>query len=131
MANEDRWNDAESASQQRSRYTLLAIQADREMPLYLVRKGSTRTKPRVEAYSRKLQHIRSERARLVDEGINYQLDIIGISSTRRKGSGILNHCWCKISYSGVDITKRAQADVGVQVECQRNGGNPLTEDATV
>ncbi|VDP00950.1 unnamed protein product [Soboliphyme baturini] len=53
---------------------------------------------------------------LVDESIKYQLDIVELSSTKRQGSGLLNLSGWKLFCSGVDITTRAQAGVGVLVE---------------
>ncbi|VDP41385.1 unnamed protein product [Soboliphyme baturini] len=51
----------------------------------------------------------------IDEATKYQLDIVGLSSTKRQGCGLLNlHGW-KRFYSGVDITTRARASVGVLV----------------
>ncbi|VDP07185.1 unnamed protein product [Soboliphyme baturini] len=68
-------------------------------------------------------HITSEKASrekkeqvLVDEAIKYQLDILGLSSTKRPGFGLLNLNGWKLFYSGVDITTRTQAGVGVLVE---------------
>ena len=45
-----------------------------------------------------------------------QLDVVGISSTKRRGSGTveLNGGW-KIFYSGVDAAMSAQAGVGLLV----------------
>ena len=53
---------------------------------------------------------------LVCEAQQYRLDIVGISSTKRRGSGIveLNGGW-KIFYSGVDAAMSAQAGVGLLV----------------
>ncbi|VDP22914.1 unnamed protein product [Soboliphyme baturini] len=38
-----------------------------------------------------------------------------IFSSKHHGTGILNLCWWKLFYSGVDVTIRAQAGVGVLV----------------
>ena len=53
---------------------------------------------------------------LVWEAGQYHLDIVGISSTKRRGSGTveLNDGW-KLFYSGVDTTMSAQAGVGLLV----------------
>ncbi|VDP26872.1 unnamed protein product [Soboliphyme baturini] len=58
-----------------------------------------------EAYSRKLEHIHTqwEKTR-VDEAARYQLDIAGLSSTKRRGFGIPNFCWWKLFYSDVGVT---------------------------
>ena len=51
---------------------------------------------------------------LVDEAIRYWLDIVGVSSTKRKGNGtlVLNKRW-QLFYSGVDPALHAQAGVGI------------------
>ena len=53
---------------------------------------------------------------LVCEAQQYRLDVVGISSTKRRGSGTveLNGGW-KIFYSGVDAAMCAQAGVGLLV----------------
>ena len=53
---------------------------------------------------------------LVCEAQQYRLDVVGISSTKRRGSGTveLNGGW-KIFYSGVDAAMSAQAGVGLLV----------------
>ena len=53
---------------------------------------------------------------LVCEAHQYGLDVVGISSTKRRGSGAveLNGGW-KIFYSGVDAAMSAQAGVGLLV----------------
>ena len=45
---------------------------------------------------------------LVDEAIRYLLDIVGVSSTKRKGNGtlVLNKRW-QLFYSGVDLALHA------------------------
>ncbi|VDP43938.1 unnamed protein product [Soboliphyme baturini] len=48
--------------------------------------------------------------------MKYQLDIVGLSSMKRQGFGLLNLNGWKLFYSGVDITTRAQAGVSVLVE---------------
>ena len=56
----------------------------------------------------------SNEAELVDEAIRYRLDIVGVSSTRRKGNGtlILNKRW-QLFYSGVDPALHAQEGLGI------------------
>ena len=51
---------------------------------------------------------------LVDKAIRYRLDIVGVSSTKRKGNGTLalNKRW-QLFYSGVDPALHAQAGVGI------------------
>ena len=51
---------------------------------------------------------------LVDEAIRYRLDIVGVSSTKRKCNRtlILNKRW-QLFYSGVDPALHAQAGVGI------------------
>ena len=51
---------------------------------------------------------------LVEEAKRYHLDIIGVSSTKRRGSGTvdLNGGW-KLFYSGADPSMSAQAGVGI------------------
>ena len=51
---------------------------------------------------------------LVEEAKKYHLDIVGISSTKRRGSGTVNldGGW-KLFYSGADPTMSAQAGVGI------------------
>jgi exonuclease III len=51
---------------------------------------------------------------LIEEAKKYQLDILGISSTKRKGKGTLNlnNGW-QLFYSGVDPTIHAQAGVAI------------------
>ena len=51
---------------------------------------------------------------LVEEAKKYHLDIIGISSTKRRSSGIVDlyGVW-KLFYSGTDPTMSAQARVGI------------------
>ena len=53
---------------------------------------------------------------LVCEAQQYRLDVVGISSTKRRGSGTveLNGGW-KIFYLGVDAAMSAQAGVGLRV----------------
>ena len=53
-------------------------------------------------------------AELVDEAIRYRLDIIEVSSTKRKGTEtlILKKRW-QLFYSGVDPALHAQAGVGI------------------
>ena len=50
----------------------------------------------------------------MDEAIRYRLDIIGVSSTKRKGYGtlVLNKRW-QLLYSGVDPALHAQTGVGI------------------
>ncbi|VDO93625.1 unnamed protein product [Soboliphyme baturini] len=73
--------------------------------------------------------LRGKEQELVDEAIKHQLDIVGLSLTKREGSGFLNLNGWKLFYVGVDITTRAQASVGVvgeydffleEVECALN-----------
>ena len=51
--------------------------------------------------------------KLVEEAKRYHLDIIGVSSTKRRGSGtvVLDGGW-KLFYSGADPSMSAQAGVG-------------------
>ena len=51
---------------------------------------------------------------LVEEAMQYHLDIIGVSSTKRRGSGSvdLDGGW-KLFYSGADPSMSAQAGVGI------------------
>ena len=51
---------------------------------------------------------------LVDEAKRYHLDVVGVSSTKRRGSGVvdLNDGW-KLFYSGADPSMSAQAGVGI------------------
>ena len=51
---------------------------------------------------------------LVEEAKKYHLDIVGVSSTKRRGSGIveLGGGW-KLFYSGVNPSMSAQAGVGI------------------
>ena len=51
---------------------------------------------------------------MVREAEKYRLDIVGVSSTKRKGSGIvvLDKGW-KLFHAGVDPTLHAQAGVGI------------------
>ncbi|CAF3333272.1 unnamed protein product [Rotaria sp. Silwood2] len=53
---------------------------------------------------------------LAEEAQKYKLDILGISSTKRKGKGslILNNGW-QLYYSGVDSTIYAQAGVAILI----------------
>ena len=53
---------------------------------------------------------------LVDEPIRYRLDIVEVSSTKRKGNGtlVLNKK-CQIFYSGVDPALHAQARIGILI----------------
>ena len=53
---------------------------------------------------------------LVSEAQQYRLDVVGISSTKRQGSGNveLNGGW-KVFYSGVDAAMSAQGGVGLLV----------------
>ena len=55
----------------------------------------------------------------VDEPIRYRLDIVGVSSTKRKGSGTLalNKRW-QLFYSGVDPVLHAQARIGILINSQ-------------
>ena len=52
---------------------------------------------------------------LACEAQQYRLDVVGISSTKRRGSGTveLNGAGWKIFYSGVDAAMSAQAGVGL------------------
>ena len=54
--------------------------------------------------------------KLVCEAQQYRLDVVGISSTKRRGSGTveLNGGW-KIFYCGVDAAMSARAGVGLLV----------------
>ncbi|VDP44565.1 unnamed protein product [Soboliphyme baturini] len=61
-----------------------------------------------------ISSLRRKEQGLVDEVTNYPLDIFGLSSTKRPGSGLLNLNGWKLFYSGVDITTRAQAGVARQ-----------------
>ncbi|VDP14878.1 unnamed protein product [Soboliphyme baturini] len=63
-----------------------------------------------------ISSLRGKEQELVDETMKYQLDIVGLSSTKRPGSGLLNLNGRKLFYSDVDITTRAQAGIGVLVE---------------
>jgi exonuclease III len=51
---------------------------------------------------------------LVEEAIRYRLEIVGVSSTKRKGNGqlVLDHGW-QFFHAGVDPELRAQAGVGI------------------
>ena len=51
---------------------------------------------------------------LVEEANNYHLDIVGVSSTERRGSGIidLDGGW-KLFYSGTDLSMSVLASVGI------------------
>ena len=51
---------------------------------------------------------------LADEASRYRLDIVGVSSTKRKGNEtlVLNKRW-QLFYSGVDPALHAQAGVGI------------------
>ena len=51
---------------------------------------------------------------MVEEAKRYHLDIIGVSSTKRRGSGTVNldGGW-KLFYSGADPSVSAQAGVGI------------------
>ena len=49
---------------------------------------------------------------LVEEAKRYHLDIIGVSSTKRCGSGTVDGGW-KLFYSGADPSMSAQAGVGI------------------
>ncbi|CAF4821140.1 unnamed protein product [Rotaria sp. Silwood1] len=62
---------------------------------------------------------------LIEEAKKYQLDILGISSTKRKGQGTLalNNGW-QLFYSGVDQSTHAQAGVAILL-------NPLLADAVL
>ncbi|CAF4505671.1 unnamed protein product [Rotaria sp. Silwood2] len=62
---------------------------------------------------------------LIEEAKKYQLDILGISSTKRKGQGTLalNNGW-QLFYSGVDPSTHAQAGVAILL-------NPLLADAVL
>ena len=50
----------------------------------------------------------------MDEAIRYRLDIVGVSSAKRRGNGtlVLNKRW-QLFYSGVDPALHAQAGVGI------------------
>ena len=50
---------------------------------------------------------------LVREAEKYHLDILGLSSTKRKGSGIEDIEGWKLFHSGCDPTTRAKAGVGI------------------
>ena len=52
--------------------------------------------------------------KLVEEAIRYRLDIVGVSSTKRKGSGtlILNKRW-QLFYAGADPALHSQAGLGI------------------
>ncbi|VDP25733.1 unnamed protein product [Soboliphyme baturini] len=63
-----------------------------------------------------MSSLRGKEQQLFDQAIRYQLDIIGLSSTKHQGSGILNYCGWKLFYSGVPITTCAQAGPGVLIE---------------
>ena len=56
---------------------------------------------------------------LVEEEKKYYLDIVGVSSTKRHGSGIVNldGGW-KLFYSGADPSMSAQASVGILTNFQ-------------
>ena len=58
--------------------------------------------------------LRNKQDELVDEAKRYRLDIVGVSSTKRHGSGTkdLQEGW-KLFYSGVDLSVCAQAGVGI------------------
>ena len=53
---------------------------------------------------------------LVEEAKRYDLDIVGVSSTKRRGSGTvdLDGGW-KLFYSGADPSMSAQADEGILI----------------
>ena len=62
-----------------------------------------------------------EELELVEEAKRYHLDIIGVSSTKRRGSGTVNldGGW-KLLYSGADPNMSAQAGVGIlQAPCSQ------------
>jgi len=51
---------------------------------------------------------------LVEEANQYHLDIVRVSSTKRRGSGTVNLLfWWKLFYSGADPIVSAQADVEI------------------
>jgi exonuclease III len=52
---------------------------------------------------------------LVDEASRCRLDVVGVSSTKRSGSGTEDLRGWKLFYSGVDTSVRAQAGVGILV----------------
>ena len=64
---------------------------------------------------------------LVCEAQQYRLDVVGISSTKRRDSGTveLNGGW-KIFYSGVDAAMSAQAGVGL-ITCEPNIGECVVD----
>ncbi|VDO97795.1 unnamed protein product [Soboliphyme baturini] len=51
-----------------------------------------------------ISSLRGIEQELADEAIEYQLDIVGLSSTKGEGFGILNFLGWRLLYSGVDIT---------------------------
>ena len=63
---------------------------------------------------------------LVEEAKRYHLDIIGVSSTKRRGSGTvdLDGGW-KLFYSGADPSMSAQADVGILTSPRLSDWIPL------
>ncbi|VDP40504.1 unnamed protein product [Soboliphyme baturini] len=63
--------------------------------------------------NRNISSLGGKEEQLVDEAIKYQLDIVGFSSTKRLGSGLLNLNGRKLFYSGVDFTR---GPAGVLVE---------------
>ena len=64
----------------------------------------------------KVSSLTRKEQELVCEAQQYRLDVVGISSTKRRGSGTfeLNGGW-KIFYSGVDAAMSAQAGAGLLV----------------
>ena len=66
--------------------------------------------------NRSVSSLTGKEQKLVCDAQQYRLDTVGISSTKRRGSGTveLNGGW-KIFYSGVDAAMSAQAGVGLLV----------------
>ena len=60
-----------------------------------------------------ISSLNGKECELVEEAKKYKLDIVGLSSTKRKGSGILDLNSYKLFYSGCDPTTRAMAGVGI------------------
>ena len=57
---------------------------------------------------------------LVEEAKRYHLDIIRVSSTKRRGSGTVDGGW-KLFYSGADSSMSAQAGVGILTSPRLSG----------